>query len=323
MPLPRVIVTRRLPEPVEHELAVDFDAVLNADDHQFSETELLEALREADGVLCTVTDRITPVVLSAEPARCRILANFGVGYNHIDMTEAGRRGIVVTNTPGVLTEATADLAMALILMVARRAGEGEREVRSGRWTTWGPTHLMGADVSGQTLGIIGLGRIGRAVARRAHHGFGMKVLSYSPHLIPGPEANELGVTQLSSIKGVLAESDFVSLHCPASPATFHLIHAERLLLMKPTAFLINTARGDIVDERDLAQALDQKRIAGAGLDVYEQEPRVPAALLGRENVVLLPHLGSATLSTRVAMGLRAVANLREFFREGRAPDAVG
>lgn len=323
MPLPRVIATRRLPEPVEQELARDFDAAFNADDHQFSEAELQDALRDADGLLCTVTDRLTAVVLAREPRRCRILANFGVGYNHIDMTEAGRRGLVVSNTPGVLTEATADLAMTLMLMAARRAGEGEREVRAGRWTSWGPTHLMGADVSGQTLGIIGLGRIGRAVARRAHAGFGMKVLSYTPHPIPAAEAAQLGVAQLSSIQGVLAESDFVSLHCPASPATYHLIHAERLRLMKPSAFLINTARGDIVDDRDLVRALDEKWIAGAGLDVYEHEPRVPADLLGRENVVLLPHLGSATWSTRVAMGLKAVGNLRAFFREGKAPDQVG
>jgi lactate dehydrogenase-like 2-hydroxyacid dehydrogenase len=323
MPLPRVIATRRLPEPVERELARDFDAILNADDHQFSDAELQQALGEADGVLCTVTDRLTAAVLASEPRRCRILANFGVGYNHIDVAEAARRGLVVSNTPGVLTETTADLAMTLILMVARRAGEGEREVRSGQWTSWGPTHMMGADVSGQTLGIIGLGRIGRAVARRAHAGFGMKVLGYTPHPIPAAEAANLGVTQLSSIKGVLAESDFVSLHCPASPATFHLVRAERLRLMKPSAFLINTARGDIVDERDLVRALDEQWIAGAGLDVYEHEPRVPAELLGRENVVLLPHLGSATLATRVAMGLKAVANLRGFFREGRAPDAVG
>ncbi|MEP7325968.1 MAG: D-glycerate dehydrogenase, partial [Gemmatimonadota bacterium] len=294
MSLLRVFATRRLPEPVEVELARDFDAVLNPDDHQFTETELLEALREADGVLCTVSDHITPRVLAAEPRRCRILANFGVGYNHIDIAEAGRRGITVSNTPGVLTEATADLTMALILMVARRCGEGERQVRSGSWTSWGPTHMMGADVGGRTLGIIGLGRIGRAVARRSHAGFGMKVLSYTPHPLPAAEADQLGVTQLSSIKGVLAESDFVSLHCPANSATYHLIHAEWLLLMKPTAFLINTARGDIVDEADLARALDEKWIAGAGLDVYEQEPRVPAGLLNRENVVLLPHLGSAT-----------------------------
>lgn len=323
MPVPRVIVTRRLPEPVERELARDFDAVLNADDHPLSEVELRTAVSEADGVLCTVTDRMTAAVLSAEPLRCRILANFGVGYNHIDVAEARRRGIVVSNTPGVLTEATADLTMALILMVARRCGEGEREVRAGKWTSWGPTHLMGADVGGCTLGIIGLGRIGRAVARRAHGGFGMKVLSYTPHPLPAAEAAQLGVTQLSNIKGVLTESDFVSLHCPANAATYHLIHAERLRLMKPTAFLINTARGDIVDPGDLVRALDEKWIAGAGLDVYEQEPQIPAELIHRENVVLLPHLGSATVSTRVAMGLKAVENLRGFFRDGRVPDAIG
>lgn len=323
MPTPRVIVTRKLPEPVEQELNRSFDVQLNSDDHQLSASELQVALRNGDGVLCTVTDRVSAEVLSVEPLRCRILANFGVGYNHIDIARARQRGLVVSNTPGVLTEATADLAMTLLLMVARRAGEGERQVRAGRWTTWGPTHLMGVDVSKRTLGIIGLGRIGRAVARRAHAGFGMRVVSYSPHPLPPAEADTLGVIQLSNVKGVLAEADFVSLHCPATPATYHLINEERLRLMKPSAFLINTARGDIVDEAALVQALDERRIAGAGLDVYEQEPTVHPGLLRHENVVLLPHLGSATLATRVAMGMKAVENLRVFFQDGKVHDPIG
>jgi lactate dehydrogenase-like 2-hydroxyacid dehydrogenase len=319
---PRVIVTRKIPESVERELAADFDALLNRDDRPLGELELRRALHEFDGMLCTVTDRLGRAVLEAEPLRCRILANFGVGYNHIDLVLARRRGIVVTNTPGVLTETTADLALALLLMVARRAGEGEREVRSGRWKTWGPTHMMGAEVQGRTLGIIGLGRIGSAVARRAHAGFGMRVLSYTPNPVSLQKATALGVEQRPTIESVLADADFVSIHCPAKPETHHLINAGRLARMKPTAFLINTARGDIVDEAALVEALQQKRIAGAGLDVYEQEPRVPEALLAMENVVLLPHLGSATLETRTAMGMRAVENLRAFFHTGKALDPV-
>ena len=320
--IPRVIVTRRLPAPVEQRLTELFEVELNGDDHPFSAGELRRALSRGDGVLCTVTDRMDRAVLSVEPMRARILANFGVGYNHIDIARAGARGLVVTNTPGVLTEATADLAMALMLMAARRLGEGERLLRSGAWTGWGPTHLMGSDVSGRTLGIIGLGRIGRAVARRAALGFGMRVIGVTPRPLSETEAAALGVRQ-GSLEQVLAESDFVSLHVPATPATRHLINRERLGLMKSTAVLINTARGDVVDHVALAEALRTGTIAAAGLDVYEREPEVPAALLALENVVLLPHLGSATASTRIAMGMRAVDNLTEFFRKGPAPDEVG
>jgi lactate dehydrogenase-like 2-hydroxyacid dehydrogenase len=319
---PTVVVTRRLPPAVERTLEERFDARLNPEDRPLSPKELSQALVTADGVLCTVTDRIDAAVLAATPLRARILANFGVGYNHIDIAEAERRGLVVSNTPGVLTESTADLTMALILMVARRLGEGERELRRGAWTGWRPTHLMAADVAGRTLGVVGLGRIGRAVARRASNGFGMRVLCSTPRMIPEAEANALNVTRVDSLEDLLAESDFVSLHCPALPETRHLINADRLARMKPTGFLINTARGDIVDQAALAQALEAGQLAGAGLDVYEDEPQVPQALLGREDVVLLPHLGSATASTRQAMGMKAVDNLELFFRTGEAPDAV-
>jgi lactate dehydrogenase-like 2-hydroxyacid dehydrogenase len=316
-----VVVTRRLPHLVERRLADRFQVELNSDDHPFTADELRGAMARADGVLCTVTDRIDRAVLAVEPMRAKILANFGVGYNHIDMTQARARGLVVTNTPGVLTEATADLTMALILMTARRLGEGERLVRRGEWTGWGPTHLMGSDVSGRTLGIIGLGRIGRAVTRRAAMGFGMRVLGFTPRPLAEAEAAALGVRQVS-LGEVFAESDFVSLHAPATPATRHLVNRERLGQMKPTAVLINTARGDLVDEKALAEVLRNCGIAGAGLDVYEREPEVTGALLALENVVLLPHLGSATESTRTAMGMKAVDNLLAFFREGKAPDEV-
>jgi lactate dehydrogenase-like 2-hydroxyacid dehydrogenase len=312
------VVTRRLPAPVEHELQRDFDACLNSADRPLTSAELQDALKSADALLPTVTDRITADVLAAEPLRARILANFGVGFNHIDVAAARARGLVVTNTPDVLTDDTADDAIMLMLMVARRGGEGERHVRSGAWTGWRPTHMLGTRVSGKTLGLIGLGRIGRAVARRARHGFGMRIVFHDPYPPPPDVLAELGAERKDSVEDVLREGDFVSIHSPATPETHHLISAQRLAVMKPTAFLINTARGDIVDEAALAAALQAQRIAGAALDVYEREPQVTPALLTMENVVLLPHLGSATQETRVAMGMRALENLKAFFA-GAAP----
>ena len=311
---PIVTVTRRLPEPVERLLTDEFDARLNHDDHPFSAAELREALRCSDAVLCTLTDRVTSDVLIAEPLRARILANFGVGVNNIDLEAAQARGLVVTNTPGVLTECAADLTMALILMVLRRLGEGERELRAGRWTGWRPTHLLGRRVSGCRLGIIGFGRIGQAVARRASRGFGMRVLAYSPTPPRPGTLADCGAESRGSIDEVLAEAAIVSLHCPLTPDTRHLINSHRLGLMRPDAVLINAARGEIVDELALGQALRAGTIAGAGLDVYEHEPAVSPELLSLENVVLLPHVGSATLETRIAMGMRALTNLQAFFR---------
>jgi lactate dehydrogenase-like 2-hydroxyacid dehydrogenase len=315
---PRVVVTRQLPAAVEEQLESEFDAQLNRDDHPFSAAELQNALRTADALLPTVTDKITGEVLSAEPLRARILANFGVGFNHIDIGAAKARQVVVTNTPDVLTDDTADDAIMLMLMVARRAGEGERHVRSRAWTGWRPTHMLGTKVSGKTLGLVGMGRIARAAARRARLGFGMRVLFHDP-FPPSPDfLAELGVEPRASVDDVVREADFVSLHCPATPETRHLMDARRLALMKPTAFLINTARGDVVDEAALIAALAAGTIAGAALDVYEREPVVSPELLTMENVVLLPHLGSATRETRVAMGVRALDNLRAFF-SGAAP----
>jgi lactate dehydrogenase-like 2-hydroxyacid dehydrogenase len=322
MSRPVVSVTRRLPREVEEALTARFDARLNADDHPMTQEELHAALRDADALLCTVTDRIGAAVIGAPPVRCRLLANFGVGFNHVDLPAARAAGIAVTNTPGVLTEATADLTIALMLAVARRIGEGERLVRAGRWTGWNPTQLMGQMVSGRTLGIIGFGRIGQAVARRASHGFGMRVLFTTPHPPPAEVAASLGA-EARSLDALLAESDFVSLHSPATPATRHLMNASRLRRMRPGAYLINTARGDIVDEVALVNALREQTIAGAALDVYEGEPAVPMELRAMENVVLLPHLGSATEETRVAMGLRALANLAALFGGGELPDRVG
>jgi lactate dehydrogenase-like 2-hydroxyacid dehydrogenase len=310
---PTVVVTRRLPEAVERELLQDFDARLNRDDRPLGPEGLAEALRSADGLLTTVTDKVTAEVLAVEPRRAKIVANFGVGFNNIDVEAAKARGIAVSNTPDVLTDATADLAVTLLLMVARRTGEGERHLRAGQWTGWRPTHMMATHVTGKTLGLVGMGRIARAVARRAHHGFGMKVIYHDPYPPPPDVAAALGAEPRAELDDVLREADFVSLHCPATPETRHLMNRERLARMRPDAFLVNTARGDVVDEVALVNALQEKTIAGAGLDVFEREPEVTRALLEMENVVLLPHLGSATRETRVAMGMRALENLRLFF----------
>ena len=313
MTRPVVVVTRRVPEEVEADLAKDFDVRLNSDDHPFSADELKEALRTADALLPTVSDKLTADVLAVEPLRAKIIANFGVGFNHIDVNAAKARGLAVSNTPDVLTDATADTAMTLLLMAARRAGEGERHVRTKAWTGWRPTHMLGTHVTGKTLGLVGMGRIARAVARRAHHGFGMKVIFHDPFPPSPQEAAALGAEPVGSLDEVFTRGDFVSLHCPATPETRHLVNAERLKQMKPGAYLINTARGDVVDEAALVQALKAGTIKGAGLDVFEKEPVVTEELLAMENVVLLPHLGSATRETRIAMGMRALENLRLFF----------
>jgi len=308
-----VIVTRRLPEPVHQALTREFDARLNPDDRPLTADGLRQALGTADALLTTVTDKLTADVLSAKPRRAKLVANFGVGFNNIDIEAAKARGIAVSNTPDVLTDATADLAMTLLLMVARRTGEGERHLRGGQWTGWRPTHMLGTHVTGKTLGLVGMGRIARAVAQRAHHGFGMKVIYHDPYPPPPEVARALGAEPRQTLEEVLREADFVSLHCPATPETRHLMNRDRLALMRPDAFLVNSARGDVVDEAALVDALTSRRIAGAALDVFEREPQVTQALTTMDNVVLLPHLGSATTETRVAMGMRAFENLQRFF----------
>jgi len=319
---PRVIITRKIPAACEAEAERRFDAVVNRDDVPLSADQLREALRNADGLLPTVTDKVTAEVLAVAPRRAKIIANFGVGFNNIDIAAAGAQGLTVTNTPDVLTDDTADIAMTLLLMVARRAGEGERQVRARQWTGWRPTHMLGAKVSGKTLGLIGFGRIAKAVARRAHHGFGMRILYTDPFPPKPEEAKAVNAEARASVEDVLREADFISLHCPATPETRHLINRERLAVMRPHAFLINTARGDVVEEAALVAALKAGGIAGAGLDVFEKEPTVAPELLAMENVVLLPHLGSATLETRVAMGMRAIENLSLFFAGQPVRDKV-
>jgi lactate dehydrogenase-like 2-hydroxyacid dehydrogenase len=318
MSKPTVIVTRRWPTAVEARLLALFDTQLNTDDRPLTADELKDALRTADAVLPTVTDPITAEVLGAEPLRCRILGNFGVGFNHIDLAAAKSHGITVTNTPDVLTDCTADLAMLLMLMAARRGGEGERHVRAGEWTGWRPTHMMGTKVTGKTLGLVGFGRIARAMAKKAHFGFAMPIIFFDPYPPPPDAVAEVSARFCGTIEEVLRDADFVALHCPGSQENHHLIDAEKLALMKPGAFLINTARGDVVDNAALIQALREGSIAGAGLDVYEGEPMLNPGLLALENVVLLPHLGSASQETRVAMGLRVVDNLTAFFA-GQTP----
>jgi lactate dehydrogenase-like 2-hydroxyacid dehydrogenase len=322
MSKPKVLVTRAWPAEVETALRERYDVTLNATDTPLSVAQLQDALRGYDAVCPTVSDKITAEVLAAEPLRARVLGNFGVGFNHIDLEAAKKRGLTVTNTPEVLTDCTADLAMTLLLMAARRGGEGERHVRTKAWTGWRPTHMISTKVTGKTLGLIGMGRIARATAHKAHHGFGMKIMYYDPYP-PAPESiSDLEATQCASVEAVLKVADFVSLHCPGGKENFHLINAERLGMMRRDAILINTARGDVVDEQALVLALRNGTIKAAGLDVYEAEPRVTEDLLTLENVVLLPHLGSATRETRVDMGMRVVENLDLFFANKPVRDKV-
>ena len=318
MSKPKVIITRKWPEAAEARARELFDVKLNSDDHPMSVAELQEALKTADAVCPTVSDKVSAEVLSAAPLRCKILGNFGVGFNHIDLKAAQERGLLVTNTPEVLTDCTADIAMTLMLMVARRAGEGERHVRTKAWTGWRPTHMIGTKVTGKTLGLIGMGRIARAMAQKAHHGFGMKIIFTDPYPPPPEVVKDLQAESRSTMEDVLQEADFVSLHCPGGDETRHLINSERLAMMKSSAFIINTARGDVIDPAALIAALRQGKIAGAGLDVYEGEPRVQEEFLTMENVVLFPHLGSASMETRVAMGMRALDNVQAFFA-GKPP----
>lgn len=319
---PHIIVTRRWPAAVEQVLTERFETTFNRSDEPLGQDRLRDAFAKYDAILPTVSDSLPASVFPDAGARSRLIGNFGVGFSHIDIDAARQRGITVTNTPGVLTDCTADIAMTLLLGIARRAGEGERELRAGAWTGWRPTHMIGTRVSGKTLGIIGMGRIGKATARRAHFGFGMDVVFYNRSKVDDDETRAMGARQLPSIEDVLAEADFVSLHCPGGAENRHLIDSRRLAGMKPGAFLINTARGDVIDQQALIGALEAGTIAGAGLDVFDGEPAVPEALKRMDNVMLLPHLGSATEETRVAMGMKVVENVIAFFEGRDVPDRV-
>jgi len=322
MTKPKVFITRQWPKSVEEKLQQRYDVTLNKDDRPLSADEFKAALQNYDAVCPAVCDSFPAEVLNVANKRCKILANFGVGYNHIDIEAAKAQNLIVTNTPGVLTHSTADIAMTLLLMSARRGAEGDRLVRAKQWQGWCPTHMLSSNVTGATLGLIGFGRIAQAMARKAHHGFDMNILYYKPSDADEYVVDDLQATRCDSIEELMQKSDFVSLHCPGNAETHHLINAERLQHMRPSAHLINTARGDVVDTQALISALQKQQIAGAGLDVYEGEPDVPEALLALENVSLLPHLGSATLSTRTAMGEKALLNLDAFFSGNELPNRV-
>jgi gluconate 2-dehydrogenase len=313
----KLLLTRRLPDRVIDAAAARFDVVLRDRVEVLSPGELRASLRDFDLILPTLGDCYQADVFADVPQpRARLLANFGVGYNHIDVSAARAAGLAVTNTPGAVTDATADIALALILMTARRLGEGERLFRAGQWQGWGPVQMLGTHVSGKTVGIIGMGRIGQAIARRCHFGFGMQVLFHNRSAVdPGFPARQVDM-------GRAMAADFVVVAVPGGPATHHLINAETLGDMKETGIFVNISRGDVVDEAALIDALHRGRIAGAGLDVYEFEPKVPEALAQMENVTLLPHLGTACLEVREAMGMMAVDNLIAFAEGRPLPNAV-
>jgi lactate dehydrogenase-like 2-hydroxyacid dehydrogenase len=311
---PTLLITRRLPDRVLEAARARFDVTLRDRTDVLTADELRAALRDHDAVLPTLGDRFQPDVFADVPApRAKILANFGVGYNHIDTDAAKAAGIVVTNTPGAVTDATADIALSLILMTARRLGEGERVLRAGKWEGWGPVQMLGTHVTGKRLGVIGFGRIGKAIAKRCHFGFDMEVVFYNRSRVddPGLPARQVDMAEAMA-------ADFVVVAVPGGKATHHLINAAALAMMKPAGIFVNISRGDVVDESALIETLQAGRIAGAGLDVYEFEPQVPEALMALENVTLLPHLGTACLEVRESMGMMAVANLIAW-AEGTAP----
>jgi gluconate 2-dehydrogenase len=312
---PKVLITRVLPDAVLEAARARFAVTVRNSTAPMPEDDCVAALEGHDAILPTLGDDFRAPAFARVPApRAKLLANFGVGYNHIDVPAARAAGVAVTNTPGAVTDATADIALTLILMAARRAGEGERLVRAGRWEGWHPTQMLGLHVTGKTLGVVGLGRIGKAIARRCHYGFGMKVIFHNRSRVADPG---LPAEQVDTLEDLAARADIVTVAVPGGAETHHLIGAGFFAAMQPHAVFVNIARGDVVDEAALVAALQDGRIGAAGLDVYEFEPKVPAALMAQENAVLLPHLGTAALEVRTAMGMMAVDNLIAHF-DGRA-----
>ena len=318
---PKVIVTRRLPDPVETRMRELFDTELNLDDVPLDREALIRAVQRADAIVPTITDHIDADLIAAAGEKLKLIANFGAGVDHIDVAAANERGIAVTNTPGVLTEDTADLTMALIMAVSRRIVEGANVVQAGGFTGWTPTWMMGRRVNGKRLGIIGMGRIGQAVARRAK-AFGMQIHYHNRKPVSHVIAEELEATYWESLDQMLARMDIISVNCPHTPATYHLLSARRLKLLQPHAVVVNTARGGIIDEGALADLLAAGAIAGAGLDVFEFEPAINPKLLTQPNAVLLPHLGSATVEARIDMGEKVIINLKTWMDGHRPPDRV-
>jgi len=316
---PKVLQTRRWPQAAEQVLNALFDVTVDAEDRPLSREALIEGVKTHDAIAVTVTDKIdADVIAAAAEGQCQIIANFGVGVNHIDLAAAASHGLPVANTPGVLTDATADIAMTLMLMACRRAAEGEREIRNNAWSGWRPTHLLGMDFSGKTVGIIGMGRIGKAVARRCALGFGMKVVFYNRSKVT--DCEDINAVQLDTVEEVCAKADIVSLHCPGGDETRHILSASALAAMPSHGLVINTARGDVIDEDALAKALHDGQIGGAGLDVFQGEPVINPSLLSAPNTVFLPHLGSATIETRNAMGMMVVENLKAHFAGEKLPN---
>jgi len=318
---PKVIVTRKLPDPVETRMRELFDTELNLTDAPLTRAQLADAVARADVLAPTITDKIDEALLAKAGPKLKLIANFGVGIEHVDVVAANARGITVTNTPGVLTEDTADLTLALIMAVARRLVEGANLTQAGSFTGWTPTWMMGHRVTGKRLGIIGMGRIGQAVARRAR-AFGLQIHYHNRKPVSPRIAEELGATYWDSLDQMLARMDIISVHSPHTPATYHLLSARRLKLLQPHAILINTARGEIIDETALAELLKTGAIAGAGLDVFEFEPRINPKLLNLPNAVLLPHMGSATLEGRIDMGEKVIINIRTWMDGHKPPDRV-
>lgn len=318
---PVVVVTRKLPDPIETRMMELFDARLNVDDRPMSKAELNEAVKNCEVLVPTVTDRIDSALLAHAGERLRLIANYGTGVDHIDVEAAYKRGITVTNTPDVLTEDTADMTMALILAVSRRLTEGERLARSGEWGGWSPTSMLGHRIWGKRLGIVGMGRIGTAVARRAR-GFGLAIHYHNRRRVHESIENELEATYWESLDQMLVRVDILSVNCPHTPATFHLLSARRLALLQPHVIVVNTSRGEVIDEPALTRLLREKRIAGAGLDVFEHEPAINPKLRQLDNVVLLPHMGSATIEGRIDMGEKVIINIKTFVDGHRPPDRV-
>lgn len=318
---PLVVVTRKLPDVVEARMQELFEVRLSADDRPMSQAELVEACRSADVLVPTVTDRIDAGVIAQAGGGLKLIANFGNGVDNIDVIKATERGIAVTNTPGVLTEDTADMAMALILAVPRRMAEGMRALAAGEWQGWSPTGMLGNRISGKKLGIVGMGRIGQAVARRAR-AFGLSIHYHNRRRLPLEVEERLEASWCESLDQLLNRMDIVTVHCPHTPATYHLLSARRLKLMRPDAYLINTARGEIVDEVALTRMLINGEIAGAGFDVYEEEPSINPKLLRCPRALLLPHMGSSTIESRIEMGEKVIVNIRAFMDEHHLPDRV-
>ncbi|MAU41489.1 MAG: D-glycerate dehydrogenase [Kordiimonas sp.] len=318
---PLVIVTRKLPDLIETRMMELFDVRLNLDDHEFSRQEMAEAMQEADVLVPTVTDRLDAGVLSQAGPQLRLIANYGAGVDHIDLATARARGITVTNTPGVLTEDTADLTLALMLAVPRKLIAGEKLLHDGEWTGWSPTGLVGHRIWGKRLGIVGMGRIGTAVARRAK-AFGLSIHYHNRHREHESLEQELEATYWESLDQMLARMDIISVNCPHTPATFHLLSARRLKLLRREAYVINTSRGEVIDENALIRMLEAGEIAGAGLDVFENEPAINPKLLQLENVVALPHMGSATIEARIDMGEKVLINIKTYADGHKPPDRV-